>query len=137
MKFKKKPVVIEAMQYNGSNGNDVMKWSESNVMESTDLKVTKQNPLGTFMTMKTIDGNIAEATPGVWICKGINGEYYPCQNDIFRKTYEPVVASKEKSKKEKVRSIISNAFNEVVASGYEISPDEFINNATEKIMEEL
>ena len=39
--------------------------------------------------IETLEG-VMTASPGDWIITGVNGEKYPCKNDIFEKTYEPV-----------------------------------------------
>lgn len=41
------------------------------------------------MLVDTLEGTM-HAEAGDWIIKGVNGELYPCKDDIFRKTYEPV-----------------------------------------------
>ncbi len=41
------------------------------------------------MVIKTIEGDM-QANLGDWLIKGVRGEYYPCKDDIFRQTYEPV-----------------------------------------------
>lgn len=92
--FRKKPVVIDAVQWKGDNlfeviaftngkpdikGNHAgMKWEEY-----TDL--VKREGLKIY----TLEGTMA-AQPGDWIIKGVKGEHYPCKPDIFEATYEPV-----------------------------------------------
>lgn len=46
------------------------------------------------MFINTLEGTM-KASPGDWIITGVNGEQYPCKDDIFRKTYEPVDADSE------------------------------------------
>jgi hypothetical protein len=43
-----------------------------------------------IMLIQTLEGTMA-ANPGDWIIKGIQGEFYPCKNEIFLESYEPVV----------------------------------------------
>ena len=80
MKLRKKPVVIEAMQYNGTVGSmmDISKWSGGN---------TKMAATGN-LAIQTLEGRM-EAAPNDWIIKGVKGEFYPCKPDIFEATYEP------------------------------------------------
>lgn len=84
-KFRKKPVVIEAMKYNGgrSADQDLIDWIETGnrrcVVHATHLVIA------------TLEGDMI-ASPGDWIIKGIKGEFYPCKPDIFEATYEPVEA---------------------------------------------
>lgn len=80
-KFRKKPVVIEAVQW------DV---STPTFEEITKMIGSKwlPGPMGsqTFY-IETLEGNM-KVSPGDWIIKGVNGEFYPCKPDIFEKTYE-------------------------------------------------
>lgn len=83
MKFRKKPVVIEAMQFNGGFSFDEMsvEWGT----EFTD--VVRYNDLMNALIVCTLEGDMA-ANPGDWIIKGVAGEFYPCKPDIFHRTYE-------------------------------------------------
>lgn len=78
MKFKKKPVVIEAMQFTGENGLDI----------ATFCKGIPLDTFGDSIIIPTLEGN-HRADPGDWIIKGVKGEFYPCKPDIFAATYEP------------------------------------------------
>lgn len=84
-KFRKKPVVIEAVQWNGKNMDEVNEFigvaknpSKSKHAYGGDGKIY----------IKTLEG-VMEASKGDWIIKGISKELYPCKPDIFEKTYEP------------------------------------------------
>jgi hypothetical protein len=83
MKYRKKPVVIEAVQWTGEN--------TAEVDEFTNSKFGYQ--LGTDNVLRvcidTLEGTML-ANPGDYIIKGVNGEFYPCKPDVFAKTYEPV-----------------------------------------------
>jgi len=94
MKFRKKPVIIEAMQYTGNNGNDLEKWSRLIVLEGPILEPTKDNPSGCYIQIRTPAG-IRIGIVGDWIIKSIKGEFYPCKPDIFEQTYEKIIESKE------------------------------------------
>jgi hypothetical protein len=89
MKFRKKPVVIEAMQLKEPLDIDsrlrMEDWIESN--RRSDLKNFRYR--GSDLIIKTLEGEML-ANVGDWIIRGVNGEYYPCKPDIFDKTYEPV-----------------------------------------------
>ena len=84
MKFRKKPVVIEAVQFTGNNffecagfmghGSEVL---NNDMLHSTDTPV-----------IETLEGTLT-ASLGDWIIKGVKGEFYPCKPDIFAATYEP------------------------------------------------
>ncbi|RJP44494.1 hypothetical protein C4587_01785 [Candidatus Parcubacteria bacterium] len=80
--FRKYPVVIEAVWYDGSRKsfNAVCDFAPSVHFEPTDN--------GCFY-VPTLEGRHV-ASPGDWIIRGIKGEIYPCKPDIFAATYEPV-----------------------------------------------
>lgn len=78
--FRKKPVVIEAVQYTGSNTAEVA------VFGGADLEEADR------MVIHTLEGDML-AAPGDWIIRGVSGECYPCKPDAFTKTYEPAAAA--------------------------------------------
>ncbi len=87
MKFRKKPLEIEAIQYTGENSQEIIEFStrfssKRHVEEMTDAK-------GKYLMIKTLEGYMS-APINDWIIKGIKGEFYPCKPDIFDQTYEPV-----------------------------------------------
>jgi hypothetical protein len=81
-KFRKKPVVIEAMLHVGDDETAVaiVEWSEGNV--------TADEGDGT-LSIVTLEGTM-RAEPGDYIIRGVKGEFYPCKPDIFLATHEPV-----------------------------------------------
>lgn len=87
-KYRKKPVVIEAIQYTGHNGHAILQWISAMAIESPVLEPSENNMTGEYLQIKTLEGTMA-AIVGDWIIKGVNGEFYPCKPDIFEKTYEP------------------------------------------------
>lgn len=89
MKFRKKPVVIEAIQYTGHNGLTLLSWSNREVVESPVLEQSESNPTGAYVQVKTLEGTMTGIV-GDYIIKGVKGEFYPCKPDIFEATYEKV-----------------------------------------------
>jgi hypothetical protein len=79
MKFRKKPVVVEAIQYTGKNFNKVKEF----------CPCIRTNTCFSYLSIPTLEGLI-RADMGDWIIKGVKGEFYPCKSDIFEATYEPV-----------------------------------------------
>lgn len=77
-KFRKKPVVIEAMQFTG-NDDECMRFCP-----------TARDPIDRCpnLIIPTLEGEML-VSMGDWIIKGVNGEFYTCKPDIFTKTYEP------------------------------------------------
>lgn len=88
-KYRKKPVIIEAVQYDGKNDWELSQWSKGVVYSSPVLEPTENNPTGSYLQIKTLEG-VMTAIVGDFVIKGINGEFYPCKEDIFWKTYEKV-----------------------------------------------
>lgn len=85
MKYTKKPVTIEAMEWDGTNTRLVRHWMGEEgacVREVEDHRERKR-----FLIIPTLEGN-HEASPGDMIIRGVEGEYYPCKPDIFEKTYD-------------------------------------------------
>ena len=89
MKFRKKPVEIEAVQFDGTRAscNAIAKWQMGRPY--TAPLPSKQKKGAFNMEIITLEGAMI-ARPGDWIIKGVNGEFYPCKPDIFEKTYERV-----------------------------------------------
>lgn len=85
MKYRKKPVVIEAMQFSGKNANCIFEWAEAS---SNDPPVMSSS--GEALFIETLEGTM-RADINDWIICGVSGEFYPCKPDIFAATYEPVL----------------------------------------------
>ena len=79
-KFRKKPVVIEAIQFIGKNDADCMKFCPT----ARDPVDKRPN-----LIIPTLEGDHL-CSIGDWIIRGVNSEFYPCKPDIFEKTYELV-----------------------------------------------
>ncbi len=82
-KFRKKPVVIEAMQFTDETKDQVFNWLPGNCSPVWD---GNGNPA---LMIPTLEGDMM-AILGDWIIKGVKGEFYPCKPDIFAATYEPI-----------------------------------------------
>lgn len=108
MKYRKKPVVIEARQLAGSTAevHAVYQWVEANTLGSFDVNQLWIDPENftwpeSGVSIDARDGRMVIATLegghwanyGDWIIKGVAGEFYPCRDDIFRQTYEAVEES--------------------------------------------
>jgi len=84
MKFRKKPVVIEAVHFDSADVAEIIKF----LGDIPHMHFNEYNEPDEIM-IKTSEGTMA-ASRGDWIIKGIKGEFYPCKPDIFEATYEPV-----------------------------------------------
>jgi len=126
VKYRKKPVVIEAMQMpldsrpgdpttddfhvvssemarqvrdialwmveNGydanPDGEDIEDWDEQYLIKNSDGSLTALPEYGTnYLEIVTLEGEMY-ASPGDFIIRGVQGEFYPCKPDIFKATYE-------------------------------------------------
>lgn len=81
MKFRKKPIEVEAFQVTAKLLMDFPIYAKVK-----DREVWNQ---GSYVLVKTLEGDM-RAEIGDWIITGVNGEVYPCKPDIFEKTYEKV-----------------------------------------------
>lgn len=89
MKFRKKPVVIEAVRWTGDIEQlEEPEWLVDKI-RSGDIFFVNSGSSQVFMQITTLEG-VMTADRGDWIIKGIKGELYPCKHDIFEATYEPV-----------------------------------------------
>jgi hypothetical protein len=84
--FRKKPVVIEALQYDGTNQNAIKRFTQGGCY--TDVN----DPNRPLFMIRTLEGEHV-ASVGDYIIKGVKGEFYPCKPEIFDQTYEPEIPS--------------------------------------------
>jgi hypothetical protein len=82
MKFRKKPVVIDAVQWTGNNEAELAEFCST-----IDIRF-KYPEMG--IIIPTLEGDHT-AIVGDYIIRGIKGEFYPCKQDIFHRTYDPVL----------------------------------------------
>lgn len=78
MKYRKKPVIIEAIQWTGNNLSELRKMRGFNDVHTC---------FSGALIIKTLEG-LHHASIGDYIIRGVHGEFYPCKPDIFQKTYE-------------------------------------------------
>ncbi len=76
--FRKKPVVIEAVQFDGTFAS----------VEAMQIPSCSQDLGSKTLEIETLEG-VMVAQPGDWIIKGVKGEFYPCKPEIFAATYDP------------------------------------------------
>ena len=92
MKCRKKPIIIDAWRYDGSKekGKFLIELSKDSKTplfyseEITDSSIS--NPI---LNVKTLEG-IMTVNPGNYVLKGVQGEFYPCTEEIFKLTYEVI-----------------------------------------------
>ena len=113
MRFKKKPVVIDATRWDGSpkGASPIIGWmldehtaarlhwpnpGDQNCPDIQGHAVRHYCPACDYtderpaIAIDTLEGTIT-ASPGDWIIRGVQGEFYPCKPDIFDATYEPAL----------------------------------------------
>ncbi len=85
MKVRKKPIVVEAVQWDGTNFDEVKELDKS----SHNKEYRKIFHMKNNLKIRTIEGDMM-AVLGDWIIRGVKGELYPCKPDVFDKTYDIV-----------------------------------------------
>lgn len=86
MKYRKKPVVIEAFQVHPDDGQTRLlppPWLVEKIVDGSVRPLS-----GGGLDIITLEG-VMRADVGDWIIRGVQGELYPCKPDIFAATYEP------------------------------------------------
>jgi hypothetical protein len=87
-RFRKKPVVVEAVQWDGTpeGATPIIDWMLSE--DGTARYHHGDDHARPFIAIDTLEGQTA-AGPGDYVIRGVQGEFYPCKPDIFEATYEP------------------------------------------------
>jgi hypothetical protein len=88
MKFRNKPVEIEAMWFDGTV-ECARQIRETFRRDDIVVLMNGEYVNGGTLIIPTLEGEM-RAVPGTWIIRGVQGEIYPCKADIFEQTYEPV-----------------------------------------------
>lgn len=99
MKFRKKPIIIEAVQLQVEEQRPDVTPEYWPFKETPDWLTQAMDEMILYpkyacdsdffhMEITTLEGKML-VSPSDWIIKGVNGELYPCKPDIFEKTYEP------------------------------------------------
>lgn len=108
MKYIKKPVEVEAVQWNGKNTEEVLGFtSHAAKFENGEMQIP------------TLEGTMT-ASAGDYIIKGIKGEFYPCKPDIFEATYASVEEHSVRGKDVKAEIITQYGCTQLLIDGKEI-----------------
>ncbi len=97
MKYRKKPVVVEALQWI-SNYVEMLNFTdpplpgtkEAGMFELVAPEDREDNPEHDAQVFDVLHSTWVSLKPTDWVIKGIKGEFYPCTNEVFEATYEPV-----------------------------------------------
>ena len=83
MRYRKKPVVVDAIQLT-DHDSDILAFMSDHKVPFEVINDPLKDP---YMIIHTIEGDMF-ANHDDWIIKGVKGEFYPCKPDIFEETYE-------------------------------------------------
>lgn len=86
MRFRKRPVMIEAMQYTEANREALIAWCGA---QGTSIDDDGGEYELLNLRVKTKEG-VMMCSPNDWVIRGVQGEFYPCKPDIFQATYDLV-----------------------------------------------
>ncbi|PZR71773.1 MAG: hypothetical protein DLM66_00095 [Candidatus Dormiibacter spiritus] len=87
-RYRKKPIEIEAMRFDGSNEDDILSWASGH--EDPEAMWIQTTLDGSHEIVIATSTGLATVHPGWWVCKGVESEFYPCKPSIFEATYEAV-----------------------------------------------
>ena len=85
--YRKKPVTIEAVQFDGLNPTEIKDFVGENC--EVEIYNNEVTPPIARIVIHTLEGDM-EVSKGDYVIKGVKGEFYPCKPDIFEQTYESV-----------------------------------------------
>ena len=90
-KYRKKPVIIDAIQWTGCNRLEIADFAKGFAKFDEIRQGNAGNKISVRydLSIQTLEGTM-QASLGDYIIKGVNGEYYACKPDVFVKTYEEV-----------------------------------------------
>ena len=88
-RYVKKPIAIEAVKWKGFNNDEIKDFAGDSVKIEVIREGDADNgiPPSVDCSIETLEG-VMKANVGDYIIKGVNGEFYPCKQDIFEKTYD-------------------------------------------------
>lgn len=84
-KYRKKPVVIDAILFTTSNGSAIAQWCGGR--NRFEEKASDPTDVAEWIDIPTLEG-VMRANLGDYVIRGVKGEFYPCKPDIFAATYE-------------------------------------------------
>ncbi|MFR0563575.1 hypothetical protein [Lacticaseibacillus paracasei] len=119
MKYRKKPVEIEAVQF-ADDPDTLIKIND--VLGLDPVNVSYEGPDNPVLKIPTLKG-VMTAQVGDYIVKGVHGEFYPCKPDIFEETYEPSIGLPIDISKAKCISISTHELAEILGKPIEREVD--------------
>lgn len=82
-RYRKRPITIEAMRFTGDNAGEIMAWATRFSMKDP----VRESINGKRLYIDTLEGTMM-AVVGWWVIKGVKGEFYPCDPEVFAESYE-------------------------------------------------
>ena len=86
MRYKKKPIEVEAIKFDGTNHREILKFIYPSMTE-TGLEGAEKMKLP--IVIETLEGDM-NVSVGDYVIRGVQGELYPCKPDIFEQTYQTI-----------------------------------------------
>lgn len=100
-KYRKKPIVVEAIQWTGSNLEEIRNFVGGDLIENYikhfDIERTLIKQTLSGIAINTLEGTMI-VNYGDYIIKGVNNKFYPCKPDIFKQIYEEIIDDNKKQK---------------------------------------
>jgi hypothetical protein len=92
LKFRKKPVEVEAVRWTGENTNEVLDFTGDAYFDPIpeENRGDLSDPDATAAVFDKLHSTWVLLYNGDWVIRGVQGELYPCRADVFEATYEPV-----------------------------------------------
>ena len=84
MKYRKKPVIVDAIEFTRDNWNEIVEFTNG---KACNLRIERRPDGICTCIIPMLEGNHT-ALEGDYIIRGIKGEFYPCKPDIFENSYE-------------------------------------------------
>jgi hypothetical protein len=88
VKYRNIPHTVEAVQWTGDNYEEIREFAWTGVDTEAAKLLDTLEP--TLMVYISVENQWVVVRQGWWVVRGIRGEFYPCEDDVFRRTYEPV-----------------------------------------------
>ena len=115
MKFRTKPCEIEAVQWEGHNLDEIIKFT--NGLEKHIIRVEGLEPV---IFISTLEGDM-KASVGDYIIRGLRGEYYPCKPDVFHAKYEPCEEQEQREEQEQHKMNKQEKEDFIIRKTYELN----------------
>lgn len=88
-KFRKKPVVIAAVQFDGFNESEVWDLTGRENFAMVDVEDRYDDPDCVGQVFDRLHSTWVGVKAGQWVLRGVKGEFYPCDAEVLAETYEP------------------------------------------------